>query len=197
MKLNEVLTSINSTQSTYQDIINGQETIESLLKSFRDKSISHKEQPIPKEFTTSITDTVSKNLRPVLKLIEQIQIDMTSQKSQILQFTTNKNTRIDEIFSSIKELLSRVEHTSSSHQKEPQNYVTNTKEVFSNLQPILLRLENLLNNLSDAKLPVTRQRERIQEASIESKVSNISPKKIIELVIVVDGSDSFCNKSKL
>ena len=76
--------------------------------------------------------------------------------------------------------------------------IKNLCEILLRLEPILGSVQNLLKQTGKSRSSSTREiKKKIEQESKTTKPSeNESQSSVVELVILLDGSDSYCNKSK-
>ena len=114
--------------------------------------------------------------------------------------TLARQLSVDDLSVLIQGLPSKLEN--ALEKKNLLNSETDMKsirEILLRLEPILESVENLLKQSGQSRSRSTRERrKKIEEESKTSKPSESeSESSVVELVILLDGSDSYCNKSKI
>ena len=188
-KIEEHLLSLETTLSENENtsIENISTTI--LTKNYLDERLQ--------SFLAEISLVISNKLTSLSNEITSMQSVLNAQNVEIT--TLARQLSVDDLSVSIKALPSKLEN--ALEKKSLLNSDTDIKnicEILLRLEPILGSVENLLKQSGKSRSPSTREiKKKIEKESKTSKPSESETQSsVVELVILLDGSDSYCNKSK-
>ena len=188
-KIEEHLLSLETTLSENENtsIENISTTI--LTKNYLDERLQ--------SFLAEISLVISNKLTSLSNEITSMQSVLNAQNAEIK--TLARQLSVDDLSVLIQALPSKLEN--ALEKKKLLNSDTDIKnicEILLRLEPILGSVENLLKQSGKSRSPSTREiKKKIEKESKTSKPSESkSQSSVVELVILLDGSDSYCNKSK-
>ena len=188
-KIEEHLLSLETTLSENENtsIENISTTI--LTKNYLDERLQ--------SFLAEISLVISNKLTSLSNEITSMQSVLNAQNAEIK--TLARQLSVDDLSVLIQALPSKLENAQEN--KSLLNSDTDIKnicEILLRLEPILGSVENLLKQSGKSRSPSTREiKKKIEKESKTSKPSESkSQSSVVELVILLDGSDSYCNKSK-
>ena len=176
-------TTISETENT--NLANISNTI--LTKNYLDERLQ--------SFLAEFSLVISNKLTSLNNEITSIQTILNAQSTEIT--TLARQLSVDDLSVLIQGLPSKLE--SIIEKKSLLNSDTeikNIREILFRLEPILGSVENLFKQTTKSRSPSTREiKKKIEQESKTTKPSK-NESSVVELVILLDGSDSYCNKSK-
>ena len=213
-KLIKMVDSSLINQSKFDDISATQTKIEEHLLSL-ETALSENENPNIGNISTTILtkNYLDERLQSFLaefsmvisskltSLRDEITAMHSVLKAQNVEITTlARQLSVDNLLVLIQGLPSKLENAlEKKNSLNSETDIKSIREILLRLEPILGSVENLLKQSSKSRSLSTRERKKkIEEESKTSKASESeSQSSVVELVILLDGSDSYCNKSKI
>ena len=204
-KIKDLLETLFSNQKIFNDISTSQKKIETRVSELVEvTSIVEQNLSIESKKSSPLTkkSEINKLAIPEEKLFERFEKRLNDYHKSITNELKNLNnssgTSLEKM---LEQLPKEFERILSERIPKGENFTNQYKEEISNcivsLKTIIRDIETVLQNVKNTSKTHLEGQQKIEKKSSRPDLSILTNRnKKIELVIVVDGSDSFSNKSR-